>query len=266
MGAMGKMARKALSKKVRFEVFKRDSFKCQYCGKSAPEVILHVDHIKPVAAGGTNDLLNLVTACVDCNSGKGATELSDHSVAAKQMRQLAEMNERREQIKLIAKWHEDLGSIASDEVLVFEREFRKTVGCGFSEKGRRDAKDTIKKYGLSLVLDSLTKSVRQYYRDDDKDSVEKVFDYVPRICFWTKKEQDNPWMAQVNLTCAIAQKYWFTCYRARLFNLCVDAVNNCGVDPTDLPSLARSSTGIMMFERGLNDLIEAGRGDGKASD
>lgn len=32
------MKRKAISKRVRFEVFKRDSFKCQYCGKCAPDV------------------------------------------------------------------------------------------------------------------------------------------------------------------------------------------------------------------------------------
>jgi len=44
--------RKELSKSIRFEIFKRDSFKCQYCGRMAPEVVLHVDHIKPVAEGG----------------------------------------------------------------------------------------------------------------------------------------------------------------------------------------------------------------------
>ena len=64
------MDRKPLSKKTRFEVFKRDSFKCQYCGKSAPEVVLNVDHIVPVAADGKNDIMNLITSCFDCNSGK----------------------------------------------------------------------------------------------------------------------------------------------------------------------------------------------------
>ena len=53
--------RKSISKKNRFEVFKRDSFTCQYCGASAPDVLLEVDHIKPVASGGTNDILNLIT-------------------------------------------------------------------------------------------------------------------------------------------------------------------------------------------------------------
>lgn len=44
-----------ISKALRFEVFKRDSFTCQYCGRSAPEVVLEVDHIVPVSKGGTND-------------------------------------------------------------------------------------------------------------------------------------------------------------------------------------------------------------------
>lgn len=60
--------RTPIPKKLRFEVFKRDSFKCQYCGKSAPEVVLHVDHIKPVAEGGTNEITNLITACADCKT------------------------------------------------------------------------------------------------------------------------------------------------------------------------------------------------------
>ena len=54
--------RKTIPKTVRFEVFKRDKFTCQYCGQMAPDVILEIDHIKPVAEGGENDILNLITA------------------------------------------------------------------------------------------------------------------------------------------------------------------------------------------------------------
>ena len=62
--------RKSLTKKVRFEVFKRDSFICQYCGSKAPDVILEVDHLNPVKEGGSNDIMNLVTSCFSCNRGK----------------------------------------------------------------------------------------------------------------------------------------------------------------------------------------------------
>ena len=66
---------RTITPSVRFEVFRRDSFTCQYCGRRAPKVILHVDHVVPVVAGGTNDLVNLKTACSVCNQGKGARRL-----------------------------------------------------------------------------------------------------------------------------------------------------------------------------------------------
>jgi 5-methylcytosine-specific restriction endonuclease McrA len=69
------MARKDVSCSVRFKVLERDSFTCQYCGRSAPEVVLHVDHINPASKGGANDMSNLITSCRDCNLGKSDTEI-----------------------------------------------------------------------------------------------------------------------------------------------------------------------------------------------
>lgn len=68
--------RKGISTKTRFEVFKRDSFVCQYCGAHPPSAVLHVDHIIAVANGGPNDMDNYVTSCDRCNLGKGARDLS----------------------------------------------------------------------------------------------------------------------------------------------------------------------------------------------
>lgn len=64
--------RRTLSKTSRFRVLSRDHFTCRYCGRSAPVVVLEVDHIHPHSLGGTNDFDNLVTACHDCNNGKRA--------------------------------------------------------------------------------------------------------------------------------------------------------------------------------------------------
>ena len=60
----------SLSKKVRFEVFKRDKFTCQYCGSTPPNVVLEVDHILPKSKQGKDDIDNLITSCFDCNRGK----------------------------------------------------------------------------------------------------------------------------------------------------------------------------------------------------
>ena len=89
--------RKALSKKVRFEVFKRDSFTCQYCGNTPPLVILEIDHVDPVSKGGDNDIDNLVASCFDCNRGKGAIGLEQVPVNLIEKAEL--IREREDQLK-----------------------------------------------------------------------------------------------------------------------------------------------------------------------
>lgn len=56
--------------RLRFEIFKRDGFRCVYCGKKADASGMEVDHVIAVASGGTDDPRNLVTSCCDCNRGK----------------------------------------------------------------------------------------------------------------------------------------------------------------------------------------------------
>lgn len=63
----------AVSKRLRYEILRRDGHKCRYCGASAPDVPLRIDHVTPVALGGTDTADNLVTACEPCNSGKTST-------------------------------------------------------------------------------------------------------------------------------------------------------------------------------------------------
>ena len=56
-----------LSKK---EVFLRDRFTCQYCGRQPGSAELTIDHVQPRSLGGTSRWDNCVLACVDCNSCK----------------------------------------------------------------------------------------------------------------------------------------------------------------------------------------------------
>lgn len=65
--------RKAVSERIRYQVFSRDNFRCKACGRSADDGIkLTVDHKIPVDWGGTNDIKNLLTLCDECNRGKKA--------------------------------------------------------------------------------------------------------------------------------------------------------------------------------------------------
>lgn len=93
--------RKGLSKKVRFGVFERDRFTCQYCGRTPIEdgVILQADHIVSVKNGGNNDTENLTTSCWDCNIGKGAkTTIKRGNTPEELKKQLEQSKERLEQV------------------------------------------------------------------------------------------------------------------------------------------------------------------------
>lgn len=63
--------RKKLPPRLRFWILRRDNFTCQYCGAKAPDGLLDVDHVIPVADGGGDDGDNLIAACGECNAGKG---------------------------------------------------------------------------------------------------------------------------------------------------------------------------------------------------
>ena len=110
----------AVSKRLRYEVLRRDNHTCRYCGASAPEVPLRVDHVTPVALGGSDKPDNLVTSCEPCNSGKSSATVDAAVVAdvaddalrwAIAMEQAAEKLLEQEQPKLeyrqafLAEWN-----------------------------------------------------------------------------------------------------------------------------------------------------------------
>lgn len=162
------MERKAISKKIRFEVFKRDKFTCQYCGRKAPDVVLNVDHITPVAEGGTNDMLNLITACFSCNNGKRATPLDKNAILDKQRKQLEELQERREQIEMMFEWKQSLEDLSdySTSLLVEYIESLITPHK-IKEAGLLKVKSYLKQFGLDEVLEAVDISARQYIQYDD---------------------------------------------------------------------------------------------------
>lgn len=76
----------AVSRSLRFQVLRRDGHRCHYCGATAAEAKLTVDHVTATALGGTDTADNLVTACEPCNGGKSATPADAALVAQVQER------------------------------------------------------------------------------------------------------------------------------------------------------------------------------------
>ncbi len=70
---------RSINYRTRFKVMQRDDFKCQICGASPAMqagVLLHVDHIVPVAKGGQATMDNLQTLCQKCNLGKSNLDMN----------------------------------------------------------------------------------------------------------------------------------------------------------------------------------------------
>ncbi len=187
------MKRKPLPKSIRFEVFKRDSFTCQYCGRSAPDVILECDHIVPVAEGGKDEPINLITSCRDCNRGKGKKFLSDTESIKRQKKQLDDLNEIREQTEMMVEWKRELLKIREKEIdfvesIIFSvwRTSTDRRGPKLKDAGRHYIGSLIEDFGLDEVKISVSIAIGKYF-DDTKESLECAIGKIGGICYNRKR-------------------------------------------------------------------------------
>lgn len=61
----------------RKNVYLRDNYTCQYCGKKFSDSELTFDHVIPRCKGGKTTWDNIVTACKECNGKKGGKTLEE---------------------------------------------------------------------------------------------------------------------------------------------------------------------------------------------
>lgn len=204
------MDREPISKKLRFEVFKRDTFTCQYCGAKAPDVLLHVDHIHPVAAGGKSDILNLITACVGCNLGKGARRLDDRSMVERQRMQLEELQERREQLEMMLQWRDESERQKIDVVGEIADRIEERGGFGPNENGRNDIRRWLRRFTVPEILAALDESFDQNMVWKDEEPVqsawELAFTRIPIVAKYAKITAERPYMQKLAYIQGIVQR------------------------------------------------------------
>lgn len=180
--------RKPLSLKTRFEVLKRDQFTCQYCGRSAPEVVLEVDHIVPVADGGDNSMFNLVTSCYECNHGKSKIRLDDVDSAEKQKMEIELFGQRVNKMEHLFNWKE--------ECLRKDRELMKSAikavqtyfGREFDEPQKATICGYIKEYGAYRVID-IADLVAIRYKGGLYSSLDMAIKNIGHRCYLAAAEE-----------------------------------------------------------------------------
>lgn len=174
-----KAKRTGISPKLRFDVFKRDGFTCQYCGGHPPAVVLQVDHIDPVVNGGKNNMDNLATSCDSCNLGKGGRLLS--SVPMPLAEKAATIAEQEKQLKgymKILKAQKDRVEQDAWEVAdVYMERFSK-------DSIRKDYMRSIKLFLQKLPLYEVVEAM-ETATSRKSFNMDSVFRYFCGIC-WTR--------------------------------------------------------------------------------
>lgn len=184
-----KPKRKTIGDKLRFEVFKRDNFKCQYCGMSAPDVVLNVDHIDPVSNGGENDILNLVTSCRDCNSGKSDRLLSEHSMLDKQRKMLEDLEERRQQLQMMIQWREQLSNFDEEQASALAKIINEKLKPVYvTEAGITTIGEWLNRFKLDELVKVVDEMIVPKTKDNSIDGAEFMAK-IPRIAAANRKPE-----------------------------------------------------------------------------
>lgn len=259
------MSRQPVRKSVRFEVFKRDSFTCQYCGAKSPDVVLHLDHITPVADGGTNDILNLVTACRDCNSGKSDRKLSDASAIERRRNQLEDLEERRQQLEMLHQWHMSLVDLNDQAVDMAQSLWFEAIGePGFTwtESARDEIRKLIKRDGFDAVCAAIRQAADGALRspriDSERDAVtNEWFWKIGRVLSVSKADAKDPGMARLFYIRGILRNRCNYLNESLCISLLEDA-KSVGISIEWLEWLAKRVTSWTQFRQQVLDEINAG--------
>lgn len=253
--------RKAISDKLRFEVFKRDSFKCKYCGANGESIILHVDHITPVAEGGGNDIMNLITSCSQCNLGKGARTLDDSAVAAKSRKQAEEIQVMAEQLEMMSKWRTELLNHSNNKTTrLVEYWDSLTPGYSLKESAYPDIKKLTNKYEFDQIASAMDKAVAQYlkYKSDGNctsESYNIAFGKIGGILKWEEEFKKNPELEQLFRIRAIAAKSCPNYFPTGEATKIIKEALAEGVDPDDLKMAAGQCSSWTNFANRVDDLM-----------
>ena len=120
----------------RLRIYMRDKFRCQYCGEKKGVAELTLDHILPRSRGGDSSPVNIVTACVKCNTRK-----SDRTPDEARMPLLTSQTALRSKLERVmlchyaearSEWRKYLFMDVHDDRDVMERVRNEQRGIGLS--------------------------------------------------------------------------------------------------------------------------------------
>lgn len=174
---------------VRFKIFERDNFTCQYCGRKPPEVILHCDHIHPRSKGGQDEELNLITSCRDCNLGKKDKILKNPQRPDIKL-EIENLKEAENQIKEYYKYLKKLSKYKENDPiidLICEVWTEQSGNQELTESGKNNLKQILKNNTAEDIIEAIKISWL-----NGKITIDNKWPYMCGVLKQLKLKRNNP--------------------------------------------------------------------------
>ena len=186
-----------MTKRLRFLIFERDDFTCQYCGRKPPEVILEIDHKIPRDQKGKDEEPNLITSCRDCNRGKR------NYLVVKPSKEVIILEEEREkQRKALERFYKKEKTRINREIKLIKNYWDTSTSYSFSEHGEK----SIEKFLKTFLVEEIKKAISIAtikLQPKTQPEAEQKFKYMCGILHNWKKEKECPGILQII-------RYWET--------------------------------------------------------
>jgi len=174
-----------MTKKLRFEVFKKHYFTCQYCGRKPPETVLEIDHIIPKSQGGLDEIENLVTSCFDCNRGKGKRMLTE--LMPEMQKDADLLKERKEQLKAFYKHQKEIEKLTNEAITILSDYWSELTENEYSLSAT--AKITLKNFLKTFTIQEIKEAMEISTKIDN---IEQRFRYFCGILHNKRLEKNDP--------------------------------------------------------------------------
>ena len=182
-------------KRIKFEVFEKDSYRCQYCGNVAPNITLKLHRIQEVQNNDNwLDPAYLSTSCVSCEDKRQGKSAGRNASA---FIMLDELEERLEQLKMLISWRKGMVKIRRSQLIGIIDFWQDLVpGIYLNDDQKRVLLSLMNKYSSDEIRSSMRavakeKLQRQTDETLTKDAHDVAFEKIPETCIRNSKAKKN---------------------------------------------------------------------------
>ena len=173
-------------KRIKFEVFEKDSFKCQYCGSVAPIVTLQLRRIQEIQQSEKwLDTAFLSTSCAACEKKQaGEAENAKRS----EFISIDELEERLQQLKMLINWRKGMLKIRKQQLANLVQYWENKVPKSPVDNiQRREILRYINKFSGDEIRAAMDMAADKFLKTEadgslNQESISNALHKIPEIC------------------------------------------------------------------------------------